>query len=110
MIDGSVLDCGDLVLHLVHTPGHTPGSICIFAAPQCLSPRGALGDSPLKETLNKAEAGLLITGDTLFVGSCGRTDFPGSSPEQMLGSLSRLSNMHPDVVVLPGHNYSAEPF
>lgn len=110
MSDGSVIDCGDLVLHLLHTPGHTPGSICVFAAPQCLSPRGSLGDSPLKESLNKAEAGFLITGDTLFVGSCGRTDFPGSSPQQMMASLARISTMNPDVVVLPGHNYGSDPF
>eukprot|EP00927_Polykrikos_kofoidii_P022072 TRINITY_DN20697_c0_g1_i1.p1 TRINITY_DN20697_c0_g1~~TRINITY_DN20697_c0_g1_i1.p1 ORF type:complete len:366 (+),score=59.62 TRINITY_DN20697_c0_g1_i1:262-1359(+) len=110
MQDGSTLDCGDLVLHLVHTPGHTPGSICVFAAPRCLSPRATLGESPLNEKLTKADAGLLITGDTLFVGSCGRTDFPGSSPEQMMKSLARLSTLSPEVVVLPGHAYAPEPF
>lgn len=108
--DGAALDCGDLVLHIVRTPGHTPGSICVFAAPQCLSPRGSLGKTPLLEETTKAEAGMLITGDTLFVGSCGRTDFPGSSQEQMFASLSRLSTMNPEVLVLPGHGYSPEPF
>uniref|UniRef100_A0A7S1SD01 Metallo-beta-lactamase domain-containing protein n=1 Tax=Alexandrium catenella TaxID=2925 RepID=A0A7S1SD01_ALECA len=108
--DGAALDCGDLVLHIVRTPGHTPGSICVFAAPQCLSPRAGLGKTPLLEQTTKAEAGMLITGDTLFVGSCGRTDFPGSSQEQMFASLSRLSKMNPEVLVLPGHGYSPEPF
>mmetsp|Transcript_75932 Transcript_75932/g.176107 ORF Transcript_75932/g.176107 Transcript_75932/m.176107 type:complete len:355 (-) Transcript_75932:240-1304(-) len=108
--DGAALDCGDLVLHIVHTPGHTPGSICVYAAPQCLSPRASVGKTPLREELTKAEAGMLITGDTLFVGNCGRTDFPGSSQEQMFASLSRLSTMDPQVVVLPGHGYSPEPF
>mmetsp|Transcript_88697 Transcript_88697/g.259249 ORF Transcript_88697/g.259249 Transcript_88697/m.259249 type:complete len:361 (-) Transcript_88697:133-1215(-) len=108
--DGAAIDCGDLVLHVVRTPGHTPGSICVFAAPQCLSPRGNLGKTPLLEKLTKAEAGMLITGDTLFVGSCGRTDFPGSSQDLMFASLSRLSTMNPDVIVLPGHGYSPEPF
>lgn len=108
--DGDVIDCGDLVLHFIHTPGHTPGSICVFAAPQCLSPRGTLGSTSLQENHITAENGLLITGDTLFVGSCGRTDLPGSDAQQMFSSLSRLSGMHPNVVVCPGHNYSREPF
>lgn len=108
--DGAAIDCGDLVLHIVSTPGHTPGSICVYAAPRCLSPRGAINKTPLLETLTKAEAGLLITGDTLFVGSCGRTDFPGCSQEDMMRSLSRLSTMDSEVVVLPGHGYSPEPF
>lgn len=108
--DGDVLDCGDLVLHIIHTPGHTPGSICIFAAPQCISPRGPIGASPFQERLTKCEAGLLITGDTVFVGSCGRTDLPGSDQGQMFASLSRLSELDPSVLVLPGHNYSELPF
>lgn len=108
--DGDVIDCGDLVLHILRTPGHTPGSICVFAAPQCLSPRGALGSSPLQERMTDASSGLLITGDTLFVGSCGRTDLPGSDPRLMMSSLARLSTMDPEVVVCPGHNYAPEPF
>jgi len=109
--DGDVLECGDLVLHALRTPGHSPGSICIFAAPQCLSPRGPLGGSGLEaEHFTKAESGLLITGDTLFVGSCGRMDLPGSDQGEMLSSLARLSTMDPEVVVLPGHNYAPQPF
>lgn len=108
--DGGAMDCGDMVLHFIHTPGHSPGSMCVFAAPQCLSPRAALGESPLREKLTKAESGLLFTGDTLFPGSCGRMDLPGSDPQQMFGSLARLSTLHPDVVVLPGHGYAPQPF
>jgi len=110
MTDGSMLDCGDLVLHILHTPGHTPGSLCVFAAPRCLSPRSSLEASPLEEKLTKAEAGVLLTGDTLFVGSCGRVDFPGSDASQMLASLARLSKLSPEVVVLPGHDYAPVPF
>jgi len=109
--DGDTIDCGDLVLHSVHTPGHTPGSICLFATPQCLSPRASIGTGPVQDIRSiDAESGLLITGDTLFIGSCGRTDLPGSDPHQMYTSLSRLSMMHPDVVVLPGHNYAPRAF
>mmetsp|Transcript_83072 Transcript_83072/g.149884 ORF Transcript_83072/g.149884 Transcript_83072/m.149884 type:complete len:354 (-) Transcript_83072:33-1094(-) len=110
LVDGDVIDCGDLVLHILRTPGHTPGSICVYAAPRCVSPRAETGSSCLQEKLTKAEAGLLITGDTLFVGSCGRTDLPGSDPREMMGSLARLGLLDPAVIVLPGHNYASEPF
>ena len=110
MRDGDVIPCGDLVLHIIRTPGHTPGSICVFAAPRCLSPRTELGRSGLTEARTKAEAGLLITGDTLFVGSCGRTDLPGSDVRDMFSSLARLSTLDSQVVVCPGHNYAPEPF
>merc|ERR1712150_22091 len=56
-----------------------------------------------------AESGLLLTGDTLFVGSCGATHFPGGSQQEMFRSLARLSTMDPGVVVCPGHAYS-DPF
>lgn len=108
--DGDVVECGDLALHVLGTPGHTPGSVCIFAAPRCLSPRGAMGTSPFRETVTKAESGLLLTGDTLFVGSCGATHFPGGDSRQMLRTLSRLSAMDPAVIVCPGHAYAPEPF
>lgn len=104
--DGDVLDCGDLVLHTLRTPGHSPGSICVFAEPQCLSPRGDLGPSPFRETTTNADSGLLITGDTLFVGACGRTDLPGADPRAMMSSLARIATMDPAIVVLPGHGYS----
>jgi len=108
--DGSCLECGDLVLHTIATPGHTVGSICVFATPQCLSPRGSLKGSLEGEVLTKAERGLLITGDTLFVGNVGRVDLPESNAAEMMQSLSRIGSMHPEVLVLPGHDYGRTPF
>eukprot|EP00928_Gymnodinium_smaydae_P025657 TRINITY_DN20376_c0_g1_i1.p1 TRINITY_DN20376_c0_g1~~TRINITY_DN20376_c0_g1_i1.p1 ORF type:complete len:369 (-),score=29.18 TRINITY_DN20376_c0_g1_i1:56-1126(-) len=109
LVDGDAIECGDLVLHILNTPGHTPGSICVFAAPQSVSPRGSIGKTSLNEHATQAEQGLLLTGDTLFVGSSGATHFPGGSQADMLKSLARLSTMDPDVVVCPGHAYS-DPF
>ncbi|KAJ3172741.1 hypothetical protein HK101_011139 [Irineochytrium annulatum] len=69
----------------IHTPGHTAGSQCIL--------------------VNSTR---LLTGDTLFIGSCGRCDFPDSSPEQLKQSLEKLSNLPPTVYVFPGHAYGGE--
>lgn len=108
--DGDFVECGDLVLHAISTPGHTPGSVCIFAAPRCLSPRNPMGASSfITEKVTQAESGLLLTGDTLFVGSSGATHFPGGSQEEMHRSLARLSKLDANVVVCPGHAYS-DPF
>ncbi|HEY3175544.1 MAG TPA: MBL fold metallo-hydrolase [Candidatus Polarisedimenticolia bacterium] len=85
VVDGSVIDVGSLAIRVMHTPGHTPGAVCY------LVPRG------------------VITGDTLFVGRCGRTDFPGSDPEAMYLSLRRLSELPDDTIVYPGHNYADWP-
>ncbi len=79
---GDVVTVGDLEIRLVHTPGHTPGS-------QCFHVEGAL-----------------VSGDTLFLDGCGRTDFPGSDPEQMYDSLQTLAAMPDGTVVFPGHRYS----
>jgi glyoxylase-like metal-dependent hydrolase (beta-lactamase superfamily II) len=65
----------------IHTPGHTPGSQCIL--------------------VNNER---LFTGDTLFIGSCGRVDFPDSSPHGLCGSLEKLGGFEDEVVVFPGHN------
>ena len=64
---------------MLETPGHTPGSVCLLC-----------GD-------------LLLSGDTLFAGSCGRTDFPGGSWQAMMASLRRLAALPGDYTVLPGH-------
>lgn len=82
---------GDLEIRALHTPGHTPGAICY------LTPAGE--DHP---------AGVL-TGDTLFIGRCGRTDFPGSDPVAMYHSLRRLASLPEDTIVYPGHNYADRP-
>lgn len=80
---------GDVALTAMHTPGHTTGSVC-FHLP------GA----------NSDDNSILITGDTLFIGSCGRYDLPESDLRAMLASLDRLSKLPPNTLVLPGHNYS----
>ena len=72
---------GDIRLEVLHTPGHTEGSICLLANDQRL----------------------LFTGDTLFRGGLGRVDLPGASPEAMVESLARLRHLEPDLRVLPGH-------
>jgi glyoxylase-like metal-dependent hydrolase (beta-lactamase superfamily II) len=76
------LQVGRLALTFMHTPGHTPGSQCFLID------------------------GRLISGDTLFIGSCGRTDLPGSDPSAMYYSLTqRLGALPAETVLLPGHNY-----
>src|SRR3989454_1177118 len=76
------LDVGRLKLTFLHTPGHTPGSQCFLVD------------------------GRLISGDTLFIGSCGRTDLPGSDPKEMYYSLTqRLGALPDDTRLFPGHNY-----
>jgi len=82
---GDVLEVGAVAVELLHTPGHTPGS-------QCLLVEGAL-----------------VTGDTLFLDGCGRTDLPGSDPAEMYDTLTRrLAGIDPATVVFPGHHYSPE--
>lgn len=82
---GDVVAVGDVNITLVHTPGHTPGSQCFHVD------------------------GRLVSGDTLFLDGCGRTDLPGSNPEQMYDSLQTLRTMPADTIVFPGHRYSAPP-
>ena len=77
--EGDRLTLGELTLQVLHTPGHSEGSVTL----RC-------GD-------------LLFCGDTLFAGSCGRTDFPGGSGAKMLSSLRRLGQLEGDLQVLPGH-------
>jgi hydroxyacylglutathione hydrolase len=79
---GDTVMVGDLEITLVHTPGHTPGSQCFHID------------------------GRLVSGDTLFLDGCGRTDFPGSDPAAMYDSLQTLAAMPDDTVVYPGHRYS----
>jgi glyoxylase-like metal-dependent hydrolase (beta-lactamase superfamily II) len=77
---GEILPVGDLSLRVVHTPGHSPGGICLVTA------------------------GLVFTGDTLFAGSIGRCDFPGASYEQLLASVrNELLALDDDTVIYPGH-------
>jgi hydroxyacylglutathione hydrolase len=80
--EGEQVRIGDLVFDVLHTPGHTEGSVCLYEEPR----------------------GLLLAGDVLFAGSYGRTDLPGGNEEQMAASLARLAREIPGPVrVLPGH-------
>lgn len=77
--EGDVLPLGGLAIEVLHTPGHSPGSVVLKT-----------GD-------------VLFTGDTLFAGDCGRTDLPGGSWEEILRSLGRLGRLEGNFHVLPGH-------
>ncbi len=79
--DGSEFSVGRLRVRALHTPGHTPGSVCYFL---------------------EAE-GLLFTGDTVFAGAVGRTDFAGGDKTRMKESLRRLLTLPDETVILPGH-------
>ena len=80
--EGDRLTLAGLSFEVLHTPGHTPGSVCLRFDEH------------------------LFSGDTLFAGSCGRTDFPGSSPRDMVCSLSRLAKLEDHLRVYPGHGSS----
>lgn len=88
--DGDELDIGAMKWHVMETPGHTPGSMCLLLEPQYGS--------------NPEGAPVLVAGDTLFRGAHGRTDFVGGDPAAMRQSLANLAKLPPEVVVLPGHN------
>lgn len=82
LVEGEQVRIGDLIFDVLHTPGHTEGSVCLY----------------------EERHGLLLSGDVLFAGSYGRTDLAGGSDEQMVTSLARLAREIPaDVRVLPGH-------
>ena len=84
--DNDTICIGETLLTVIHTPGHTPGSICIHAD------------------------GNLFTGDTLFVGAVGRTDLPGGSSRQLLASIrKKLYTLPDDTRVWPGHDYGEAP-
>ena len=78
--EGDTLALGGLTIQVLHTPGHSPGSV----------------------TLQVED--VLFSGDTLFAGSCGRTDLPGGSYDQMMASLKRLGELEGEFRVLPGPN------
>lgn len=82
--DGEQVQAGMLKLSVVHTPGHTPGSVCY-----------SCGEA-------------LFTGDTLFIGECGRVDLPGSSAEALYDSFVKLSRLPDKLAVYPGHSYNGD--
>lgn len=81
LAEGSRIRFGEISLEVLHTPGHTEGSVCLLAAAERL----------------------LFSGDTLFPGGWGRTDLPGGSDSAMVDSLGRLSHLADELRVLPGH-------
>lgn len=83
---GDVVKVGDIEIELIHTPGHTPGSQCFLVDNR------------------------LVSGDTLFLEGCGRTDLPGGDPAALYESLTqRLAKVPDSAVLFPGHLYSSEP-
>lgn len=84
--EGDLIQAGDVSLRVIHTPGHTPGGMCLYTE------------------------GMLFTGDTLFVGAVGRTDFPGGSYAELERSIKlKLYTLPGNTIVLPGHNYGMTP-
>jgi glyoxylase-like metal-dependent hydrolase (beta-lactamase superfamily II) len=81
LAEGGEIRFGSIRLAVLHTPGHTEGSVCLWSA----------------------DDGLLFSGDTLFAAGWGRVDLPGGSAEQMVESLGRLTTLDDGVTVLPGH-------
>ncbi len=84
--DGEELMLGGVRLRFIHTPGHSPESMCTLVSGRAI-----------------------ITGDTLFIGECGRVDLPGGSAEDLFESFEKLKSLDPELVVFPGHDYGAEP-
>lgn len=81
LAEGGEVRFGEIRLEILHTPGHTEGSVCLLSR----------------------DEGLLFSGDTLFAGSFGRVDLPGGSAEAMAVSLGRLATLADPILVLPGH-------
>lgn len=82
---GDDIAIGDIKVRLLHTPGHTPGSQCFLVS------------------------GVLVSGDTLFIGGCGRVDLPGGDPAAMYHSLTQiLAKLPTETTLYPGHNYASK--
>jgi glyoxylase-like metal-dependent hydrolase (beta-lactamase superfamily II) len=81
LAEGGVVRFGDVRLEVLHTPGHTEGSVCLLSA----------------------EDGIIFSGDTLFAGGWGRVDLPGVDAEAMVESLARLAGLEDALRVVPGH-------
>ncbi len=89
-VSGDAVQVGGISVRLIHTPGHTPGSQCLLIEGQ-------------------EESGILVTGDTLFIGTIGRCDFPYSSPHELFKSLGKLKRLEEETVIYPGHDYGSSP-
>jgi len=85
--DGEIIKLGKIHIRVLHTPGHSKDSICLIANDE-----------------------LVFTGDTLFIGNCGRTDLPGSDPAEMYHSLlDKVAKLDESLIVYPGHDYGSTP-
>src|SRR5918912_98102 len=85
--DGDIIKVGSIIIKTLHTPGHSQDSICLVANDE-----------------------MVFTGDTLFVGNCGRVDLPGSNPKDMYNSLfEKVSRLEESLTIYPGHNYGPSP-
>ncbi len=83
--DGQFIEFYDIKIKIIHTPGHSRDSICLIVDDK-----------------------IMLTGDTVFVGSCGRLDLPGGNPDEMFDSIySKLVNLDGNLAVLPGHHYGS---
>ncbi len=81
--DGQIITIGKIMIRVIHTPGHSKDSMSLL--------------------VNKK---LVLTGDTLFIGNCGRVDLPGSDASEMYDSLfEKIANLDDSLIVYPGHNY-----
>ena len=85
LTDEKIFKVGDIAFQVFHTPGHSPGALCLYAE------------------------GQLFTGDTLFVGDSGRTDLPGGHRPTLGASIRILMKLPEETIVWPGHNYGATP-
>ena len=86
--NNDTISIGKISIQILHTPGHTNDSICLLIDKQ-----------------------IVLTGDTLFVGECGRTDLPTGNSKNMYDSLfNKLLKLNDDVKVYPGHDYGTKPF
>jgi hydroxyacylglutathione hydrolase len=85
--DGETIKLGKIAIRVLHTPGHSKDSICLIA-----------------------NGKLVFTGDTLFIGNCGRTDLPGSDRVEMYDSLlNKVATLDESLIVYPGHDYGPTP-
>ena len=82
--DGEIIQIGTIKVKVIHTPGHCPDHICLWFDER------------------------VLTGDTLFVGECGRTDLAGGNPSEMYDSLNKLLKLQDSVEVYPGHDYGSK--
>ncbi len=89
--DGHELTLGDVKVKVLHTPGHQPEGVCFLVS-------------------HEGGPAALLGGDTIFIDSCGRTDFPGGDTSAMFDSMARLRRLDPETIVLPGHHYAKHPW